>query len=98
MMCGEERDVSDSFSFPSRVMGCAPRHCGPGAFPGKESSIKTQLDPFSGNGAGGRELLLPISMCCVCPSLHVAGKKVPVWCLQHCFCEGTVGSLQVADL
>lgn len=52
-----------SFSFPSRVMGCAPRHCGLGAFPGKEISVKIQLDPFSGNGAGGRELLLPISMC-----------------------------------
>lgn len=49
-------------------------------------------------GADGRKLLLPISMCRVCPSLHVAGKRVPTWCLQHCIHEGTVGSLQVTDL
>lgn len=29
---------------------------------------------LKGIRAGGRELLLPISMCCVCPSLHVAGE------------------------
>lgn len=51
-----------------------PRHLGTGAFPGKESSVKLSWVPLQGIGAGGRVLLLPISMCCVCPSFHVAGK------------------------
>lgn len=63
----------------------------------QERRVQSKLS-FAGNGAGGRELLLPISKCCVCPSLHMAGKKVPAWCLQHCLCEGTVGSLQASDL
>lgn len=66
----------------------------------QERRVQSKLSwvPLEKIGAGGRELLLPISMCCVCPSLHVAGKRVPTWCLQHCIHEGTVGSLQVTDL
>lgn len=57
-------------------------------FPRRVQS-KLSWVPLQGIAAGGRELLLPISMCCVSPSLHVAGKRVPAWCLQHCIHEGT---------
>lgn len=91
--------MSDSFSFPCRVVGFAPRAFRDWGFP-RKGRVQSKLSwvPLQGIGAGGRELLLPLSVCCVCPSLHVAGKRVPAWCLQQCIHEGTVGSLQVPDL
>lgn len=57
----------------------------------QERRVQSKLSwvPLQGIEAGGRELFLPISMYFVCPSLHVAGKRVPAWCLQHCICEET---------
>lgn len=96
MMCGEERDVSDSFSFPCRVVGCAPRALW--GFPRKGE--------FSQNSVGSlcRELqLVAGSCCCPCPCVvcvhpFMWQERAPARCLQHCIREGTVGSLQGTDL
>lgn len=67
----------------------------------QERKVQSKLSwvPLQGIGAGGRELLLLISMCCVCPSLRVAGKRFQVGAFSTASVRGlgTHCKLQTCD-